>query len=189
MPFSVPSNICWFNSWGSFIQFYLWPHPWTFYHQKLLCLQKNESVSILTILFSFQSGISNAIFLKLHEDSPSSLPCLITFWAIWNSCFFLPSIDAVISYLEHDYATKTEIIRKVSHLPQFYPFPQFWFFFSFIYTSLLTSHSSDLENTSVILYSLFPDYVSGAISCLSMTMSYKFPHSYLHFYQYIALNR
>ena len=97
----------------------------------------------------------------------------------------------MISYLEHDYATRTEIIRKVSHLPHdSVPSPSFDYFFSFIYIPAYISLFWPEENTSVILYSLFPDYVSGAISsCFSMTMSYKFPHSYLHFYRYIALDK
>ena len=93
------------------------------------------NVSILTILFSSQSGISNVIFLRLHEDSSSSLPCFITFWTLYEIHVFSYLAEMLWSLIwnmimpqEQRLSGKSVTFPIILSLP-----PILIYFFSFIY--------------------------------------------------------
>lgn len=111
---------------------------------------------------------------------------------VWNSSFFLHSLDAKISHFKHDYVTRTEIIRKVSCLPHdSVPSPNFGILFLYIHPyfhlALLTQKRTHLSYSSQPVSWLF-QMPSPPTSPWPCPINFS-TLPCLHLYQYIALSK
>lgn len=122
MIFSVPSNIVdsretsFTYIYSPILEFFITWNSSDFRKKNECVCVCVYSVSILTILYNPQSGASSVISLWPHEDNifiamfyPFTNP-------IWSSCFFLNSLNAIISHFWQNHATRIKAIRKFSCL-------------------------------------------------------------------------